>query len=130
MNRHRKLSRRSFFSAVTGGGLLVGGGVSFGLSTGAPAQQPEKAQDGVTRAPGRPEGTQVHDTDKGASSDNTNIGGARGIGRVRVRLCSDSDGGPGADPLGESRTKRTYADPDRGPRADPVRQCPRPWYGL
>ena len=126
MNRARTLSRRSFFGAVTGG-LLVGGGVSCGLSTRALAQQPGTAGEGVARAPDRP--TPAYDSDKGAASDNTNIGGARGTGRTRVRLCSDVDAGAGADLLGESRTKRNYADTDRGSGADPVRQCPRPWYG-
>jgi hypothetical protein len=114
MHKLRKISRRSFFTAVTGG-LVVGGGVAFGLRNAAAAQSPA--------AP-------IHDSDKGVGTDNTNIGGARGERlRARVRLCSDTDSGSGADPLGESRTKRSWADRDSGPGADPVRTCPRPWYG-
>jgi hypothetical protein len=46
-----------------------------------------------------------------------------------VNQCSDNDAGPGADPLGESRTRHTYSDNDRGQRADAAqRRCPRPWY--
>lgn len=126
MIRARSLSRRSFFASVTGS-LLVGGGVSFSLSARAAAQRSEEAPDGTAPA-GAGRRTPAYDSDKGAGSDNGNIGGARGAGRTRVRLCSDSDSGAGADPLGESRTKRTYTDTDQGPGADSVEDCPRPWY--
>ena len=118
MTCSRKLCRRSFLACVTGGApFLV-------LARAAAAPQPAE------HPPSPPEErTQVYDTDKGQNTDNWNIGGARGVGRARVAQCSDQDNGPGADPLGESRTRFTYSDTDRGRGSDPSgRKCPRPWY--
>ena len=126
MREHNRVCRRSFLAIVTGGmaGMLgvsssaSGSARSRRLGPGARAGAPIQSQRSAA----------IYDSDKGSSSDNGNMGGARGARlRSRVYQCSDQDSGSAADPLGESQTRRTYSYDDGRP-GNGRRTCPRPWY--
>jgi hypothetical protein len=153
MNRTRKPSRRSFLSLVIGG--VAGGGALAALAGRAEAFQ---TYSGVTDSdtgevrdrPGYGVGArnQYTDQDRGPNADaqfhgrgpnGRAEGSTSGTGRYDEpeRGCSDTDGGPGADPAGRGRRcggnpawprsqtpthTRHCTDSDRSPNADPVQE--------
>jgi hypothetical protein len=149
----RKPSRRSFLNLVIGG--VAGGGALAALASRAEAFQ---AYTGVTDSdtgqvrdrPGYGVGvrSQYTDRDTGPNADpqfhgrgpnGRGEGSASGSGRYDEPAsgCSDTDGGPGADPGGRGRRcganpawprsqtpthTRHCTDSDRGANADPVQE--------
>lgn len=154
MKPTRKLSRRSFLGTVVGG--AVTGGALATFAGGAHAQNTRYS--GVTDSdtgehadrPGYGTGvrSQYTDQDRGPNADaqfhgrgpdGRQEGSTSGSGRYEepVSGCSDTDGGPGADPGGRGRRcganpawprsnvptqTRHCTDSDRGTGADPVEQ--------
>lgn len=155
MKASRKLNRRSFFGTVLGG-AMAGGGATM-LVTGR-AQAQNTRYSGVTDSdtggnadrPGYGVGTRNRytDQDTGPNADRQfegrgpnarPDGSTSGTGNYGeyARPCSDSDGGPGADPGGRGvrcngqtpqrrndtpTHTRHCTDSDRGVGADPVQQ--------
>ena len=155
MKASRRLSRRSFVASVIGGAAL--GGSATALVTGG-AQAQNIRYTGVTDSdtgehadrPGYGTGVrnQYTDQDRGPNADaqfhgrgpNERAEGApSGSGRYDepATNCSDSDGGPNADPGGRGRRcsgrqawprnnipthSRHCTDSDRGVGADPVQE--------
>ena len=155
MKSSRKVNRRSFVTSVLGG-VVIGGGATALVTGQAGAQHTRYS--GVTDSdvgehadrPGYGVGTRNNytDQDRGPNADaqfhgrgpnGRAEGSASGNGRYDepVRGCSDTDGGPGADPAGRGRRcggnpawprsqtpthTRHCTDSDRSPNADPVQE--------
>jgi hypothetical protein len=155
MKASRKLNRRSFVASVAGGALIGGG--ATGLVLGR-AEAQNTRYSGVTDSdtgehadrPGYGTGTrnQYTDRDTGPNADaqfhgrgpNGRAEGSQsGTGRYDEpeRGCSDTDGGPGADPSGRGRRcggnpawprsnvpthTRHCTDSDNGANHDPIEQ--------
>ena len=149
MNTARRLNRRSFVARVAGGMVLTGGAVAL-VAGPARGQNYSGVTDcdsgGGADRPGYGTGNrnQYSDRDTGPNSDprchgrgpNRQEGSTSGYGQYGIEGqasgCSDTDGGPGADPGGRGRrcggrtpyerfpptNTRHCTDSDRGNNAD------------
>jgi hypothetical protein len=127
MKTLRRLSRRSFLSAVTGTGTLLlmpgkAGAVAQSCSDTDSGQGADPGGHGRTCA-GRPQ-TGLTDRDPTDPAGRGRQTLPQMHGGPRPANITDSDRGPGADPAGRGRgnygeVRSGLTDSDRGPNADP-----------
>ncbi|HYD12408.1 MAG TPA: hypothetical protein VEC11_06145 [Allosphingosinicella sp.] len=151
MNTARKLNRRSFVTRVAGGMIVAGGAAALivepvGAQTYSGVTDCDSGSGHDRPGYGTGQRNQYTDSDTGPTGDprcrgrgpTRREGTPSGHGRYSgpAPNCSDSDGGPGADPGGRGvrcngqtpnprlppgRT-RHCSDSDRGNHADPLQQ--------